>query len=170
MDWYIIEKSYIEYLQGFDAKVGNIEYGDRLKLYLGILMVVNHFFYYVPISSPKPKHYKMKNNIDFYKIEDRLSNQLYAVLNLNNMIPVPEKCIIQLKYNEIEKYRSFKTELEKNNYIQLLQKEKQIIDASIHPLLHRAQKLYNICTKNPNCSIALRCCNFKLLEEKSLLY
>lgn len=32
----------------------------------------------------KPKHKKMKESVDFIKIRD------YAVININNMVPVPE--------------------------------------------------------------------------------
>lgn len=32
----------------------------------------------------KPKHKKMKESVDFIKIKD------YAVININNMIPVPK--------------------------------------------------------------------------------
>ena len=30
-----------------------------------------------------------------------------------NMIPVPEECLTQVKYNEIEKFRTFRSEKEK---------------------------------------------------------
>jgi hypothetical protein len=54
--------------------------------------------YYVPLSSYKPeKHNKMPNKIDFIRIEDE-KNQ-YAVLNLNNMIPVPDEAIIDFDIN-----------------------------------------------------------------------
>lgn len=42
--------------------------------------------YFAPLSSPKQKHLKMKNDIDFYK----LSNGKLGAINFNNMIPVPD--------------------------------------------------------------------------------
>ncbi len=39
--------------------------------------------YFAPLSSYKDKHKKMLETVDFIKIKD------YAVINLNNMIPVP---------------------------------------------------------------------------------
>ena len=126
MDWYVVDKNYIQYLLQFDKNVGFINYGSRLKLYLGIVLKVENFFYYVPISSAKEKHKNMKNSLDFQKIQDE--NKLYAVLNLNNMIPVPDSCITQLKYNQIEKFRDFNSEKSRIDYIYLLQKEKNIID------------------------------------------
>ena len=40
--------------------------------------------YFAPLSSFKPKHKRLSETIDFIKIGDM------AVINLNNMIPVPE--------------------------------------------------------------------------------
>ena len=44
MNWYVVEKNYIQYLRQFDSKVGYIDYGSRLKLYLGIILSVGNFF------------------------------------------------------------------------------------------------------------------------------
>lgn len=84
MDWYVVDKKYINYLTQFDPRVGYVEYGERLKLHVGILL------------------------------QDESSGYLYAVLNINNMIPVPDNCLTQLKYNQIENFRSFRNEKEKN--------------------------------------------------------
>ena len=164
MDWYVVDKNYIQYLLQFDKNVGFINYGSRLKLYLGIVLKVENFFYYVPISSAKEKHKNMKNSLDFQKIQDE--NKLYAVLNLNNMIPVPDSCITQLKYNQIEKFRDFNSEKSRIDYIYLLQKEKNIIDGLENLIKDKTQKLYDKCKKFPNSQFAARCCNFRLLEEK----
>lgn len=31
MDWYVVDKKYINYLTQFDSRVGYVEYGERLK-------------------------------------------------------------------------------------------------------------------------------------------
>ena len=107
MDWYVVDKKYINYLTQFDSRVGYVEYGERLKLHVGILLTIGDFHYYVPISSAKPKHQKMSNSLDFHKLQDESTGYLYAVLNINNMIPVPDNCLTQLKYNQVESFRSF---------------------------------------------------------------
>lgn len=61
--WYIADKEYVNYLRKFDKKVENIEYNEKLKPYIGILININNFNYYVPISSAKEKHYKIKEGI-----------------------------------------------------------------------------------------------------------
>ena len=53
MDWYVVDKKYIHYLTQFDSRVGYVEYGERLKLHVGILLTIGDFHYYVPISSAK---------------------------------------------------------------------------------------------------------------------
>lgn len=170
MDWFVVDKEYINYLLKYDSHVGYVEYGDKLKLHVGVLLTINKYNYYVPISSAKPKHYRMSNKLDFHKLTDIKNGYLYAVLNLNNMIPVPNDCITQLKYNQIEKFRSFSNEKEKNDYIYLLQKEKEIIDLYAEVLHRKAKKLYVKYKIMPNSSLAKRCCNFQLLEEKCIKY
>ena len=86
------------------------------------------------------------------------------------MIPVPDSCITQLKYNQVGQFRSFRDEKEKNDYIYLLQKEKAIIDSMQSTIQRKAEKLYAKCLRIPGSSLASRCCNFKLLEEKSSTY
>ena len=40
MDWYVVDKNYINYLTQFDSRVGYVEYGERLKLHVGILLTI----------------------------------------------------------------------------------------------------------------------------------
>ena len=170
MNWYVVDKDYIQYLMQFDKHVGYIEYGGRIKLHVGIVLTIGHYNYYVPISSPKQKHYKMANSLDFHKLKDNITGKIYAVLNINNMIPVPNDCLEQLKYNNIEAFREFGTEKEKTDYIYLLQKEKALIDDVQNILMCKATKLYEKCVRKPNSVLAARCCDFKMLEEKCRLY
>lgn len=170
MDWYVIDKRYINYLRIYDKQVSYVEYGERLKLHIGIVLSVHEFHYYVPVSSAKPKHHHMSNSLDFHKLIDDKTGDTYAVININNMVPVPDFCIIQLKYDKITEFRHFTTEKEKTDYIYLLQKEKAIIDKIASVLQSKAQKLYQKYLSNSQSSLASRCCNFPLLEEKCMEY
>ena len=169
MDWYVIDKNYVNYLNSIDPKVGYVEYGDRLKLHVGILITVNGTKYYVPISSPKEKHRHMRNSRDFHKLTDE-QGKLYAVINLNNMIPVLDQYATMLSYNDLPKYRRFNNAQELTNYILLLQIEKTIIDSEEDTIKEKALKLYDTVTQYPESSIAMRCCNYRLLEEKMKEY
>ena len=84
---------------------------------------------------------------------DKVTGELYAVININNMISVPDFCITQLKYDKIANFRTFLNEKEKTDYIYLLQKEKLIIDNIDLTLQSKAQKLYQKCLDKPNSSL-----------------
>ena len=86
------------------------------------------------------------------------------------MIPVPDNCLTQLKYNQVESFRSFSNEKEKTDYVYLLQKEKALIDNVQDTLQNKAMKLYQKCIAKPDSSLAARCCDFKMLEEKCSSY
>ena len=169
LKWYIVDNQYVKYLKTFDDKVEDIEYKDNLKPYLGIVLKVGEFDYYVPISSPKKKHNEMKDSLDFIKIRDKNSNIL-GVLNLNNMIPILNSEICLLKYEEISKFRKFKNHKEELQYIKLLDVELNIINSKIETITKNAKKLYELMASNNSVKLNKRCCNFKLLEEKALLY
>lgn len=170
MDWYVVDKEYVKYLKKYDLKIGNVDYEGKHKLYIGIIIEVNSMKYYLPISSFKTKHKSMFNKIDFHKIENKETGQAYAVANINNMIPVPDKYITKFKYNEIEKYRKFNNKREKMSYIHLLQKEMLIINEIHQTLVDKAQKVYNKCRENPESNLAKRCCKFTLLEDRGKVY
>lgn len=109
----------------------------------------------------------MKNSLDFHKIIGEKDKNFYAVVNLNNMIPVPDHCVTKLNYNELHNYRHFKNEKEKQNYIYLLQKEKAAID-SIEDVLHeKAQRLLSKVALHLHSQLAKRCCDFSYLQEKA---
>ena len=164
LHWYIVDKKYIEYLKNFDDKIQNVDYKLNLKPFIGIVIKINNFDYYVPISSPKPKHYKMKDGIDFIRVKHQ--NRILGVLNLNNMIPILDKYVTILKYKEIEKYRFFKSEEQKNLYISLLNIELKCINLKYEEIKRKAMKLYLERLNNKNSRISQRCCDFKFLESK----
>ena len=56
------------------------------KPFIGILISNNDIKYVIPLSSPKEKHTKMHNTIDFHKID----GGKYGAINFNNMFPVPD--------------------------------------------------------------------------------
>ena len=168
LKWYIADKEYVNYLREFDNKVENIDYNAKLKPYIGILLTINEFNYYVPISSAKEKHYRIKEGMDFIKIKQ--DDRIIGVLNLNNMIPISDKNVKCLKYKEIEKYREFSNDKEKKLYISFLSFELDLINNKLEKIKKSAIKLYNEKINNPESNISKRCCNFKLLEEKSKLY
>jgi hypothetical protein len=110
----------------------------------------------------------LNEDIDFIKISE--NDRILGVLNLNNMIPIDNDSVKNLKYSEIEKYRNFKTNKEKSLYISLLNMELELINSRIEKIKANAFKLYNEKTNRPNSKISKRCCDFKVLEEKCRKY
>lgn len=92
MNWYVVNKEYVTHLHKYDNKVENIDYKNKIKPYIGIVLNINNYEYYVPISSAKQKHYKLRNQIDLYKIERE--EEILGVLNINNMISIREDAAI----------------------------------------------------------------------------
>ena len=170
MKWYVADKRYVKYLKSIDSKVQDIEYGNNLKPYIGVLITIDDFKYYIPISSAdKPdkiaKYNGMKNSLDFHKIIDSDDGKLLAVLNINNMIPIPDRYLTKLKYTEIEKYRTFDSDEEKDVYIDLLRKELKEINTIKEVLAEKATELYNHKIEKSTSKLSQRCCDFKLLEK-----
>lgn len=108
MKLYEIDDKYIDYLRRYDSKVLSPKLTERKfsRKYLGVVLSVNGLDYFVPLSSYKSKHDRMKNSVDFIKIKD--NKRKYAVLNINNMIPVVPSVLIpfDIRQEADIKYRS----------------------------------------------------------------
>ena len=63
--------------------------GKDNRVFVGIVIICGAHRYCIPLSLPKEKHKKMKNFMDFSKIER--NGKLLGVLNFNLMIPIEEK-------------------------------------------------------------------------------
>lgn len=151
-----INYKYCNYLRMFDNKVPYNEGIKELRPFIGVLIKTESSEYFAPLSSPKTKHLNMKNNIDFFKI----NNGKLGIINFNNMIPVlPED------YNIINLNDS------NDKYNIMLKKQLNFINKNKEKILKNVEKLYNYYLDDKlNFKIKSRCCNFKLLEEKCLEY
>ena len=107
--------------------------------------------YFAPLSSFKAKHEGMKNGLDFIKIGN------YAVININNMFPVPER---EYTYVDIPKVKN-------QQYRKLLMTEYRIIRKLQDKIKNNAAEVYKHKIKNGNATaLAKRCNDFMVLEEK----
>ena len=168
MRWYALNKKYVNYLKKFDKIVPNIDYTGRLKCFLGVIFKDNKGLdYFAPLTSYKPKFITMKNDIDFLKIVGK-NGKIYGAIDINNMIPVPRNEYTEITLNNLSTFRNFQNLREMKSYWKLLQTELSCINEK--SLLNNAEKLYRFVLKNPNSTLAQRCCNFPLLEEKCIEY
>lgn len=76
-----LDSKYCDYLRQFDKKVPYNYDKKELRPFIGVLFEVNDCKYFAPLSSPKPKHKKMKATLDFLKIA---TGDLGAI-NFNNI-------------------------------------------------------------------------------------
>lgn len=152
-----LDVEYCNYLRKFDDKVPYNYCKKELRPFVGVLFEVNNCKYFAPLSSPKPKHLKLKSKLDFLKID----NGKLGAINFNNMLPVTENNIIKL---DLDKECLTKSE---EKYTKLLKEQIYWLNRNDKKLYDRAKTLY---TKYVNgeleLNVATRCCNFKLLEEK----
>lgn len=156
-----VNSDYCDYLRKFDNKVAYNKYEKELRPFIGILFKIENCEYFAPLASPKEKHIKMKNKIDFLKIK---GGELGAV-NFNNMIPVKEHNYYLVDLNRTN------LSISEQKYQQLLKQQLQWLNEHYNQLKNKSFKLYQLYNNGrlPE-NIKERCCNFKLLEEKCLEY
>lgn len=157
----MINSKYCEYLRQFDYRVSYNSNEKESRPFVGILFKIHEVEYFAPLSSPKAKHLKMKNTLDFYKID---SGKLGAI-NFNNMIPVPTSEYIFINVNNNVSTK------DEANYQELVKNQLRWLNDNKFNLRKRAQNLYerSINNKLPKI-VEKRCCDFRLLEEKCFLY
>lgn len=149
---YGVKDSYIKYLSQFQEHLFLHEGGSSRRKYIGVVLEINHISYFAPLSSFKSKHKKMKESVDFIKIKD------YAVININNMIPVPKGQLIELNINA-EKDPHYKF---------LLQAESREINRQKSRIRKNAEIVYSHKKRSGNLTpLAKRTNDFEMLEKLS---
>lgn len=161
--FYYIDEDYINTIQKIDKKVLLNKSLNRKRPYLGIIYLINDITYFIPIASFKEKHNNIKNSqIDIVKIYDK-NNKGIAILQLNNMIPVPLNKVHLL---DIKKLKSSNNK-DDIDYANLLQKELDFINKKeiIEIINHKINKLRKIYKQQRNIQIINRCCDWDKIEE-----
>ena len=159
--FYTVDRNYIKYLSRFEKHVSyNKDEIGHSRPYLGIVLRIEEFEYFVPLYSYKEHYGKYKNNPSFFFIYDRKKKPL-AIIKFSAMVPVPKYINVTslLEYNEQDK-----------KYKSLISAEYRYINSNKEEIYKRANKMYMAVTKHKNNFLRTIACNFKLLEEKSLKY
>lgn len=150
-----VQSVYSDYLREFDRVVSKDPTQNRK--FVGILLEVNDFSYYAPMSSPKPKHEFIAGTaLDVIKIErGRL-----GLINLNNMIPVLPPVIIPIHIASEPEHR----------YRQLLMKQMLYVRKNEEAIKKKAKRLYQIVKSRKQPKLNARCCDFLILEQMALQF
>lgn len=149
---YEVDCEYIDYLSKYASHIfHNAKQGQsNSRKYIGIVLEVNGLKYFIPISSFKEKHKKMRETVDFIKIKD------YAVLNINNMLPVPDGLFERINIGAVEDMK----------YKALLQAEYREIKRKRDIIVKYSRTVYNHKIKNGDKTpLAKRTNDFSVLEE-----
>lgn len=143
-----IDDKYIRYLKGSDKRVQDNK--NRRRPYVGIVLQVGSYDYFVPMESPKENHSNIKSGIHILKLDGgRL-----GLLGFNNMIPVHKSALIDFNIEE---------EADKK-YAELLKRQVSYMNQRKADIYEHASKTYYKATKGDNKFLNEICCNFKKLE------
>ena len=160
---YSISDKYIKYLKQFDYKIYDNKENISIhrRKYLGIVLIINGFNYYIPMSSPKKTDYidinkKIIRNDTKTIIRMHEKEHLYGTLRISNMIPVPT--------TELEPY--IVSNEKDSKYKELILGELRYIKSNSNKIVKYAKTVYKQKSKNIDIGYIKNTVNFILLEEK----
>lgn len=148
---YSVSDAYIEYLRKKYPNVYSNKMDKRIhtRKYLGVIICVDEYKYYIPLSSPKETDYQIagtekvikKSIVPIVRIVVKNSKgekELKGTLRISHMVPVPE--------SELELY-DLENEQDKA-YKDLVQKEIVFIRKNREKIIANANLLYKQKTEN----------------------
>lgn len=162
LNLYTVNLKYIRNLAHVDDNVFSVspQIGKSERPFLGVVVICGTKQYCVPFSSPKNKHLKMKNDVDFSKIYDE-DGKLLGVLNFNNMIPVRADIITKI---DLKVYPH--DDPQTKRYKVLAAKQINFCRKNQDCIVRKANKLYKLITEGrANSYLTKRCCKFTELEK-----
>lgn len=146
---YRVNDKYIAFLRGRDHRVQLNKHHSRP--YVGVVLHVGEFKYFVPMESPKPSHEKIKPGIHILKMDKgRL-----GLLGFNNMIPVRDDVLISFDINNEPS----------PDYAMLLKKQAYFCNRNKTDILNKASRTYYEVVNDKNKFLKDICCDFKKLER-----
>ena len=163
LNLYSVSYKYIKYLMQFDNRIYDNKEDSRThkRKYVGVVLTINDFNYYVPMSSPKKSDYidygkKIIRNDTKTIIRIHEGGRLYGTLRISNMIPVP--------ITELEPY--IITDEKDLKYRQVILGELRYINSNAEKIVKYAKIVYNQKIKNIDIGYIKNTVDFKVLEEK----
>lgn len=131
MKLYRVEESYISKLRTVDNRV---MYNKDTRPYLGVVLEVNGYNYFVPLSSPK-ENKKINNQLCIKVFENNNQANLLGYLLFLNMIPVPDKYLTELDMEIIKQTDE--------SYYSLIINQLIFIRTNQNRIHKKAEKVYN---------------------------
>ena len=157
-----VDSTYCDFLREHDPCVPYTMDRKETRPFIGSVFTVNGISYYAPLTSPKPKHLRMKNQVDFLKI----NQGTWGAINFNNMIPVHPKSL-----TKVDMRRTESDTKEDIAYKNLLSNQLSWCNSNRDTIVKQAKKLYEMIVSGKAWpTLAGRCCNFSVDEQQYLLY
>lgn len=146
---YKVSDKYIAFLHSRDSRVQYNKHASRP--YIGIVLRVGSFKYFVPMESPKPNHQNIKSGVHILKMDKgRL-----GLLGFNNMIPVRDDALITLDINNEPDAA----------YAALLRKQVYFCNRNKAEIFNKASRTYYEVVNEKNTFLSKVCCDFRKLEK-----
>ena len=161
LNFFSISDDYVKFLQSEETKargfsrVPNTDYGDsqKEKFLCGVVLRVNDFDYYVPVSSYK------KQQPDNFLVKNKYG-KIVGSLRFNYMFPVPKKFVAE---KEIAKESD-------PAYRALLSQELRYCIKNQAHICSLAERTYKRVLLGKNLGLVRNSCDFPLLEKKMQEY
>lgn len=157
LKFYEVDGEYIKYLkENGDNKIPNIDYKRHKKFFCGIVLTINNFNYFAPVSSYNKKAHTVFLIMD----KNRKTKELKAIssLRFSFMFPCPIEYLEQKDFSK-----------EDEQYQVLLRKELHYCNVNREKIRKKANEVYNLSLKEETRN-KFNICDFKKLEQKCLEY
>lgn len=159
--FYDVDADYVKYLKttetakrGF-TRVPDVEYENERKMVCGVVLEMNGYKYYVPVSSYKKKQ---PNNL-LIRLEDDTFNQVKGSLRFNYMFPVDDRYISKRDFNKETPGRK-----------EFLRRQWVFCNSITDDIKEMAEETYNGVISSKDSALVNASCDFKLLEDAAKNY
>lgn len=159
--FYDVDADYVKYLKAAEktkrgfTRVPDVEYENERKMVCGVVLEMNGYKYYVPVSSYKKKQ---PNNL-LIRLEDDSFNQVKGSLRFNFMFPVDDRYITKCDFNK-----------EKPGRKEFLRRQWVFCNTITTDIKEMAEDTYNGVISGADAALINASCDFKLLEEAAQNY
>ena len=151
---YRVSDKYVAFLRSRDYRVQHNKNASRP--YVGIVLRVGEFKYFVPMESPKPNHQNIKAGPHILKMDKgRL-----GLLGFNNMIPIRDEALICFNIAEVDDQA----------YAELLRKQVYFCNRNKTEIFNKASRTYYEVVNKENTFLERICCDYKKLERACRQY
>lgn len=151
---YKVTDHYIRFLSSRDLRV-QYNKGNR-RPYVGVVLTVGGFKYFVPMESPRENHKNIKRGKHILPLD----GGNYGQLGFNNMVPVHKDALISYNIDDEPD----------ENYRELLKRQATICNRMKADILDRAHRTYYDVTTKKNKFLISISCDFKKLEAACKRY